>query len=123
MFPTMFLREMLIRKVNYLEYDDELLRKFSHPELKGMHIDEIKKALEERGVYVPAPGMMIMCRAMYNVVPPTEDLTELEPKSEQELVNLLRYWLKLNNNKHPDREFRHEVYLKQMIRWSRLPDL
>ena len=119
----MFLREMLIRKVNYLEYDDELLRRFSHPELKGMHIDEIKKALEERGVYVPAPGMMIMCRAMYNVVPPTEDLTELEPKSEQELVNLLRYWLKLNNNKHPDREFRHEVYLKEMIRWSRLPDL
>ena len=52
----MFLREMLIRKVNYLEYDDELLRKFSNPELKGLHIDEIKKALEERGVYVPVLG-------------------------------------------------------------------
>jgi len=48
----MFLREMLIRKVNYLEYDDELIRRFADPELKTMHLDEIKVALEERGVYV-----------------------------------------------------------------------
>ena len=64
-----------------------------------------------------------MCRAMYDVVSYWEDSTELKQKSEQELVNMLRYWLKLNDNKHPDREFRHEVYLKEMIRWSRLPDL
>ena len=64
-----------------------------------------------------------MCRAMYDVVSFFEDSTELKPKPEQELINMLRYWLKLNDNKHPDREFRHEVYLKEMIRWSRLPDL
>ena len=62
-------------------------------------------------------------RAMYDVVPPWEDRTGLKPKTEPELVNLLRYWLKLNENKHPDKEFRHEFYLKEMIRWSRLPDL
>jgi len=67
--------------------------------------------------------MMVMCRAMYDVVSFFEDSTELKPKPEQELINMLRYWLKLNDNKHPDREFRHEVYLKEMIRWSRLPDL
>jgi hypothetical protein len=66
---------------------------------------------------------MVICRAMYDVVSFFEDSTELKPKSEQELINILRYWLKLNDNKHPDREFRHEVYLKEMIRWSRLPDL
>jgi hypothetical protein len=60
---------------------------------------------------------------MYDVVSFFEDSTELKPKPEQELINMLRYWLKLNDNKHPDREFRHEVYLKEMIRWSRLPDL
>jgi len=44
---------MLIRKINYLEYDDELLRRYAGAELENMHIDEIKAALEERGVYVP----------------------------------------------------------------------
>ena len=44
---------MLIRKVNYLEYDDELIRKFAQPDLKDMNLEEIKQALEERGVYVP----------------------------------------------------------------------
>jgi len=48
----MFLREMLIRKVNYLEYDDELIRRFADPELNTIDLDEIKVALEERGVYV-----------------------------------------------------------------------
>ena len=48
----MFLREMLIRKVNYLEYDDELIQRFTDPEFKSIHLDEIKMALEERGVYV-----------------------------------------------------------------------
>jgi len=66
---------------------------------------------------------MVICRAMYDVVSFFEDSTELKPKPEQELINMLKYWLKLNDNKHPDREFRHEVYLKEMIRWSRLPDL
>ena len=64
-----------------------------------------------------------MCRSMYDTVPLNEDRTGLKPKTEKEIVNLLRYWLKLNEHKHPDREFRHEVYLKEMIRWSRLPDL
>lgn len=41
---------MLIRRVNYLEYDDELIRHFAQPDLKDMHIDEVKLALEERGV-------------------------------------------------------------------------
>ena len=45
---------MLIRRINYLEYDDELLRKFARPDLKDMNLDEVKLALEERGVYVPA---------------------------------------------------------------------
>ena len=48
----MFLREMLIRRVNYLEYDDELIRHFAQPDLKDMNLDEVKWALEERGVYV-----------------------------------------------------------------------
>ena len=47
-----FLREMLIRKVNYLEYDDELILKYAQPGLKDMNLDEVKWALEERGVYV-----------------------------------------------------------------------
>jgi hypothetical protein len=42
---------MLIRKVNYLEYDDELIRHFAQPDLKDMNFDEVKWALEERGVY------------------------------------------------------------------------
>ena len=49
----MFLREMLIRRVNYLEYDDELIRHFAQPELKDLQLEEIKLALEERGVYYP----------------------------------------------------------------------
>jgi hypothetical protein len=43
---------MLIRKVNYLEYDDELIRKYAQSDLKDMNLDEVKWALEERGVYV-----------------------------------------------------------------------
>lgn len=42
---------MLIRRVNYLEYDDELIRQHARPDLKDMSLDEIKMALEERGVY------------------------------------------------------------------------
>ena len=41
---------MLIRRVNYLEYDDELIRHFAKPDLKDMSLDEVKWALEERGV-------------------------------------------------------------------------
>ena len=44
---------MLIRRINYLEYDDELIRQFARPDLKDMNLDEVKLALEERGVYVP----------------------------------------------------------------------
>ena len=64
-----------------------------------------------------------MCRAMYDVVSYWEDSTELKQKSEQELVNMLRYWLKLNENKYPGRRFTHEPYLREMIRFGRLPDL
>ena len=49
-FPTMYVREKLIRRVNYLEYDDELLRLY--PE-EYIALDEVKQALEERGVYLP----------------------------------------------------------------------
>jgi hypothetical protein len=49
-FPTTYLREKLIRRVNYLEYDDELLRQY---EEEYISIDEVKQALEERGVYIP----------------------------------------------------------------------
>jgi hypothetical protein len=49
-FPTMYIREKLIRRVNYLEYDDELLRQY--PE-EYISLDEVKQALEERGVYRP----------------------------------------------------------------------
>jgi hypothetical protein len=41
---------MLVRQVNYLEYDDELIRRFARPGLEDMDIAEIKWALEERGV-------------------------------------------------------------------------
>ena len=41
---------MLIRRVNYLEYDDELIRRCARPDLKDMDLEEIKLALEERGV-------------------------------------------------------------------------
>jgi hypothetical protein len=50
LFPTIYLREMLIRRVNYLEYDDELIRRCARPDLKDMDLEEIKLALEERGV-------------------------------------------------------------------------
>lgn len=42
---------MLIRQVNYLEYDDELIRQSARPDLDDMDIGEVKWALEERGVY------------------------------------------------------------------------
>ena len=52
LFPTIYLREKLIRQVNYLEYDDELLRKdCQKPGLQDLSLDEVKMALEERGVY------------------------------------------------------------------------
>jgi hypothetical protein len=41
---------MLIRRVNYLEYDDELIRHSARLGLEDMDIAEIKWALEERGV-------------------------------------------------------------------------
>jgi len=44
---------MLIRRVNYLEYDDELIRHSAKPDLRDMDLEEIKMALEERGVYSP----------------------------------------------------------------------
>ena len=50
---------MLIRRVNYLEYDDELIRRYADPELKTINLEEIKAALEERGVYV-AFGIEVM---------------------------------------------------------------
>jgi hypothetical protein len=53
MFPTFMLREFLIRKVNYLEYDDELIRQAARADLQDMNLDEVKWALEERGVYIP----------------------------------------------------------------------
>jgi hypothetical protein len=52
LIPTSYLRERLIRRVNYLEYDDELLRRFAEPDLKNLSLDEVKCALEERGVYL-----------------------------------------------------------------------
>lgn len=114
---------MLIRRVNYLEYDDELIRRFAGEGLKDMHIDEVKAALEERGVYIPRRDFEVMARSMYDLTSPLKDKTGLKPKSQEECINMLKYWLKLNDHKHPDRDFRHEVYLKEMIRWSRLPDL
>ena len=52
LFPTIYLREKLIRQVNYLEYDDELLRKdCQKPGFQDLSLDEVKMALEERGVY------------------------------------------------------------------------
>ena len=61
---------------------------------------------------------------MFDKVPVTgTNKTGLTEKPPEECVNLLRYWLRLNENKHPETEFRHETYLKEMIRWSRLPDL
>jgi hypothetical protein len=48
---------MLIRRVNYLEYDDELIRHFAKPDLKDMNLEEVKWALEERGVYIPFPSL------------------------------------------------------------------
>ena len=56
LLPTMYLRDMLVRRVNYLEYDDELIRHSARPNLEDMNLDEIKLALEERGVYVQVGG-------------------------------------------------------------------
>lgn len=64
-----------------------------------------------------------MCRSLYNAVPLSADKTGLQEKSPNEIYKLMIYWLKLNDNKHPDRTFAHEDYLKEMIRFSRLPDL
>lgn len=62
-------------------------------------------------------------RSLYNIVPSMVDKTGLVEKEPQEIYKLMIYWLKLNDNKHPDRGFAHETYLKEMIRFSRLPDL
>jgi hypothetical protein len=43
---------MLIRRVIYLEYDDELIRRCAAPDVTDMLLEEVKWALEERGVYV-----------------------------------------------------------------------
>ena len=50
----------MIRKVNYLEYDDELIRHFAQPDLKDMNLDEVKWALEERGVYFASVGTLLI---------------------------------------------------------------
>lgn len=60
LFPTAYLRERLIRRVNYLEYDDELIRNAAKPDLKDMSLEEVKLALEERGVYVPYTILLIL---------------------------------------------------------------
>jgi hypothetical protein len=51
------------------------------------------------------------------------DKTGLKEKNPGELVKLLRYWLKLNENKHPERPFAHEYYLREMVRFVGLRDL
>ena len=60
---------------------------------------------------------------MFNPVPQTYDRTGLQEKPPKEMYRLLMYWLKLNENKRPNRSFAHEPYLKEMIRYSRVPDL
>jgi hypothetical protein len=62
-------------------------------------------------------------RSLYTVVPKEFDKTGLTEKSPEDIIQLMRFWLKLNENKHPERPFRHEIYLKEMIRYGRLPDL
>lgn len=56
-------------------------------------------------------------------MPKELDKTGLIEKSPEDIYKLMKYWLKLNENKHPERGFSHEPYLKEMIRWRRLPDL
>lgn len=68
-------------------------------------------------------GSFADIRSLYNVVPTAIDKTGLVEKSPQEIFKLMIFWLKLNENKHPDRTFAHEPYLSEMIRFSRLPDL
>ena len=109
---------MLIRKVNYLEYDDELIRHSAREDLQDMDLDEVKLALEERGVYVQSIHRWY--RSLYDTLPTEVDKTGLVEKSPQEIYKLLIFWLKLNSNKHPHRSFAHEPYLKEMIRFSRL---
>ena len=54
LLPEIYLREKLIRRVNYIEYDDELLRQYCQkPGLQDLSLDEVKMALEDRGVYNP----------------------------------------------------------------------
>ena len=65
----------------------------------------------------------LISRSLYNVVPKMVHKSGLIDKPEEELRQLLRIWLKLNENKQPYKTFRHERYLKEMIRFSRLPDL
>jgi hypothetical protein len=60
--PTIYLREKLIRRVNYLEYDDELIRQSARPDLQDMDLEEVKLALEERGVYVQTTYQLIIDR-------------------------------------------------------------
>ena len=120
-FPTMYIREKLIRRVNYLEYDDELLRQY---EEEYISIDEVKQALEERGVYIPPflPAIIDL-RSLFDFVSEDTDVTGMKERSPQELFKLLELWLKMNEGKHPDRPFSHEVYIREMIRWRGLPDL
>ena len=66
---------------------------------------------------------LLMSRSLYTVVPVQIHKTGLVDKPDAELRQLLRIWLKLNENKHPNQSFRHEQYLSEMIRYSRLPDL
>jgi hypothetical protein len=51
------------------------------------------------------------------------DLTGMKERSPQELFKLLELWLRMNEGKHPDRPFSHEVYLREMVRWGGFRDL
>lgn len=66
---------------------------------------------------------MAEIRSIHTVVPKELDKTGLIEKSPEEINKLLRYWLKLNENKYPGRRFTHEPYLREMIRFGRLPNL
>ena len=47
----------------------------------------------------------------------------MRERSPQELFKLLELWLRMNEGKHPDRPFSHEVYLREMVRWGGFRDL
>jgi len=122
-YPTAYLRERLIRRVNYLEYDDELLRIYGNPELNNMSLDEVKRSLVERGVYIFIRYFDLICSSIFNIAPAGFDNTGLIDKRPEELYKLLVAWLTLNNNKHPKKSFSHEMYLKEMIRFGRISEL